>query len=185
MDCLCRISGQRVAKSGLEFDVTTVVTVEGSRLWESISTYLVRGKKYGEPQEAPALAAMADLEQPDTETQWHVPRNMGRRYAGISKDYNPIHISRILAKLFGFKRDLIHGFWSAARCLNAVPALPADDSVRCDLLFKGPVFMDSDVRLKAAVSETRRRFDLFCGSNPRPCLAGAVWSEATPSPLVT
>ena len=38
----------------------------------------------------------------------------GRRYAAISGDYNPIHLSTISAKMFGFKTAIAHGMWTLA-----------------------------------------------------------------------
>jgi acyl dehydratase len=180
MDYSCRLCGQRVAKGGLEFDISTLILIGEARVWESISTYMVRGKKWGEPGEAAPLAAMPALDNPapEAEAHWHVPANMGKRYAKITGDYNPIHVSKVLAKLFGFKRDIIHGFQVAARCLTNLPDLPQAGKVRCDLIFKGPVFLDSDVTMKAECSETRRRFDLYCAKNDRPSVIGEIRAAA-------
>jgi len=173
MDLYCRIAESRVVKQGMEFDITTEVDVEGSRAWESVSTYLIRGK-YGEPQEPPEWTRLPGLPDGDLVAEWPVPKGMGKRYAKITGDYNPIHVSKLLAKIFGFRRDIIHGMWSAAKCLTALPPLAADHPLRFDAAFKGPVFMESTVSLKAQSGEDRHRFDLFCGGNPRPVLQGLL-----------
>lgn len=170
----CRIGGSRVVKAGLEFDITTVVETDGARPWESISTYLVRGRKFGEPVEPPAIAEMPVVEQANVEKGWHVPKNMGRRYAKISGDYNPIHVSRVLAKLFGFKRDIIHGMWMLAKTLGELPPLPEGGKQRCDVSFKGPVFMDHDTSLKAQAGETAHAFEIYCQGNDRPSITGGL-----------
>ena len=177
MNVKCRLADSRVVKSGLEFDVQTAIHVDGPRKWESIATYFVRGKKFGEAGEPPAIAGMAELGAPNTEAAFHVPKNMGRHYAGIARDYNPIHISKILAKLFGFKRDIIHGMWSAAKAMSQLPGVGTDGPLRHDLAFKGPIFMDSDVTVKAEAGDAGVRFDLFCGKNPRPSMCGHVRRE--------
>ena len=50
-------------------------------------------------------------------------KDLGRRYAAISGDYNPIHLGALSAKLFGFKQAIAHGMWSKARCLAALDAV--------------------------------------------------------------
>ena len=49
-------------------------------------------------------------------------RDVGRAYAEVSGDHNPIHTSRIGARLFGFPRPIAHGMWTQARCLAALPS---------------------------------------------------------------
>ncbi len=183
MDVRCCLAASRVVKSGLEFDVQTAIHVDGPRKWESIATYFVRGKKFGEAGEPPAIAEMDDLGEPNTDTTFHVPKNMGRHYAGIARDYNPIHVSKILAKLFGFKRDIIHGMWAAAKAMSQLPAVATDGPVRHDLAFKGPIFIDSDVSLKADAQDQGVRFDLFCGKNPRPSMCGHIRQADTGASL--
>jgi hypothetical protein len=103
---------------------------------------------------------------------------MGWRYGRITGDFNPIHISRVLARLLGFERDLIHGMWSAARCLAHVPMPALDAPVQADLLFKGPVFMESTATMHAHTEGDTTCFDLFCDDNPRPCIRGRVMQTA-------
>ncbi len=176
------LSGWRVVKQGIETNVTTRITAGEETVWESASVYLVRGK-HANPEDAPESAKLDALEGGDLETGWPVPLGTGRRYAAVCGDYNPIHISKWLAKLFGFKREIAHGMWSAAKCCAALPA-PPDGPQRIDLLFKGPVFMQSKVALKAETSGDARRFDLFCGSNPRPTIQG-LWAAAEPGTTLT
>ena len=51
-----------------------------------------------------------------------VPGDIGRRYAGVSGDPNPIHMYAVTARLFGFKSAIAHGMWSYARVLAALGA---------------------------------------------------------------
>ena len=122
LDSVVQVGGQRVAKKGLEFDLVTRMESDGKRVWESISTYLVRGK-FGEEEPKAEMAHLPPLELPEHEVSWRVPRNMGWRYARVSKDFNPIHLSQIMARLFGFPRALVHGFWTAGRCLPELPEI--------------------------------------------------------------
>jgi len=174
LDIVCALKGYRVIKAGIEIDVTTLLTSGGEPVWESLNSYLVRGK-YGEPDEASPYASVPGEISGEPAAEWHVPNGQGRKYAAVCGDYNPIHLYPITAKLFGFKRDIIHGMWSAAKCLGNVDA-PAGHPQRCDVLFKGPVFMDSHCRLIKQTQDGGQRFDLFCGKNDRPVIQG-FWRE--------
>lgn len=174
VDIQCRLTVTRVLKQGVEFEITTTLEQNGERCWESISANLIRGKKFGEPVEASPMAQLPELDGSETEFKWPVPRDMGWRYAKITGDYNPIHVSRILAKLMGFDRDLIHGMWSAARGLAHLPQPDATRPIRADLLFKGPVYMGSEVTMKLTSGDTDHTFDLYCSNNPRPVVRGRL-----------
>lgn len=175
LSALCRIAESRPVKAGLEFDITTVVSSGKECVYESISTYLARGK-FGEPVELPAYANIPALDNEDCKLlkEWRLPPNIGRQYAKVSGDYNPIHVSSILAKLFGFRKAIAHGMWSAARALAQLPTLPQDRALRAALAFKGPIFVGSRVSMKVEASESVRQFEVYCGNNPRPCVVGKV-----------
>lgn len=185
VDVQCRLIASRVLKQGVEFDITTALNIDGERCWESLSSNLIRGKKFGEPGEPSPLAQLPELGEEAGAHTWEVPRDMGWRYAKITGDYNPIHISRIMAKFLGFDRDIIHGMWSGARCLAHLPQPDGASPIRADLLFKGPVFMESQVTMKHAPRDGGHAFDLYCGDNPRPVLRGAVGPGNADEPLVT
>jgi len=174
---VCSLDAHRRAKAGMELDVSTILTRGEERVWESISTYLVRGK-FGEPEEQPARAQIAEAMPEDEAASWHIPPGTGRRYAKVCGDYNPIHLHPLTAKLFGFKRDIVHGMWAAGTAIANLD-LPQEDAAFCDLLFKGPTYMNSTVRLLRASVEDGVRFDLYAGSNPKPTING-WWRKAEP-----
>lgn len=176
LDFWCGVGPSRVVKQGLEFEMHTRATANGDAAWECVSTYLMRGSRFGEPGPAPSDAKFDELDGVNFETGWNVPYGTGRRYAKITGDFNPIHLHKHTAKLFGFPTDIVHGMWSLGKCAAQLPAPAAP--LRLDAAFKGPVFMGSDVALKARTSETGHRFDLFCGDNPRPVING-VYRAAT------
>jgi len=169
--CTMDYSAFRVVKQGAEADIVTEVSQDGEKIWESVSTYLFRGK-FGEAEAPPALAQLPELGSPDHDAEWAIPKYMGKRYAKITGDYNPIHINKYAAKLFGFPRDIIHGMWNLARAVNHVPPLDDGGARRLDALFKGPAFIGSAMKLQAETGADARRFDCFCGDNPRPVIVG-------------
>jgi hypothetical protein len=108
-DFSCETAGFRILEKGLEFDINSIYRIKGERVWEEISTFFVKGR-FGEQGEPSSLAEIETITESEEIGKWNLPANRGKQYAKISGDYNPIHISPTLAKLFGFKRDLVHGF---------------------------------------------------------------------------
>ncbi|MCG5450881.1 MaoC/PaaZ C-terminal domain-containing protein [Micromonospora hortensis] len=123
---------------GRQVDVVLVGSVDGAEVWRGVSTYLGRERKPGrrEPGERP--------EAPTATARWRVEPRIGTEYARVSGDHNPIHTSRLGARLFGFRRPIAHGMWSKARCLAALEArLP--DAYAVEVAFKLPVPLPSTV----------------------------------------
>lgn len=80
---------------------------------------------------------------------WRLPSDLGRRYAAVSGDVNPIHLNPLAAKAFGLPRTIAHGMWMHARALAALqPRLP--DSFEVSVQFTKPVLLPSTVRFAAA-----------------------------------
>ncbi|WP_278653060.1 MaoC family dehydratase [Pandoraea pnomenusa] len=127
---------------GQVFTVVTTARRDGVVVWTGESLYLRTGVRdaLGTPYRA-ELAAGIPMEALRT---WQVPADLGRRYARLSGDYNPIHLWPVTARLFGFRRPIIHGMWSFARALAEVVPAHADD---LDLLveFKTPVLLPGEV----------------------------------------
>lgn len=149
-----RLGEWREVAAGVEFDVQTVARVTGERVWESVMTVLVRNaggtgkksksgrsgsKKRGatEPGESPGVSRSVIL---------NVPESTGRRYGAISGDYNPIHLHAASARAFGFRRAIVHGMWSLARCLGELgDELAPMGAMRVEVDFKRPIELPSRV----------------------------------------
>jgi acyl dehydratase len=135
-------------RSGATVDLCATASTGGRQVWRSRSTYLSRGAK------APEGAPEADVEVPvggleRVVATWRVPDDAGRRYAKVSGDVNPIHLSGLAAKAFGFKRAIAHGMWVEARVLGALAGrLP--DAFTYDVGFRKPLFLPSTVALSTA-----------------------------------
>ena len=135
-------------RSGAAVDLRATVTIGGEEVWRSTSTYLARGAQAPEgAPEAVTDVAVTDLER--TAATWRIPDDAGRRYATVSGDVNPIHLSGLTAKAFGFKRAIAHGMWVKARVLGALAGrLP--DALELDVSFRKPLFLPSTVTLSTA-----------------------------------
>ncbi|MGY1841813.1 MULTISPECIES: MaoC family dehydratase [unclassified Modestobacter] len=138
-------------RSGATVDLVASVRSRGDEVWRGRSTYLARGAS------APDGAPEADVEVPVGEVEriaarWRVPDDAGRRYAGVSGDVNPIHLSGLTAKAFGFKRAIAHGMWVKARALAALSGrLP--DAVSVDVAFRKPLLLPSTVTLATSPAD--------------------------------
>ncbi|WP_371188507.1 MaoC/PaaZ C-terminal domain-containing protein [Thalassotalea maritima] len=74
-------------------------------------------------------------------TSMHVDEKLARAYAKISYDYNPIHISNHLAKLFGLPGTIMHGMYFAHLLLHNNKI----DSQRVKFEFKKPCLLPTDI----------------------------------------
>ena len=73
----------------------------------------------------------------------------GRRYAAVSGDANPIHLSPLTARALGFPRAIAHGMDTAARALAAVGARRGP-AYTWDVEFAAPVLLPSTPALRTA-----------------------------------
>lgn len=131
-------------RKGHTVDLHGQARVGGEVVWEGRSTYLVRGRGSDD-------AAPRDEQQPLPGTEvatWRLPKDLGRDYAKVSGDANPIHLTALSAKALGFPRAIAHGMWTHARALAAVqPRLP--DAHTVDAQFVKPVLLPSTVVLRS------------------------------------
>jgi acyl dehydratase len=127
---------------GKAFDVVTEVRVGRQIAWESTSTFLRRGK--GDPGAAPAEAFPVVDEDVAASATWTLPGDLGRRYAAVSGDRNPIHMHALTAKPLGFPAAIAHGMWTKARALAALEPRLAD-AFATDVRFRQPILLPAKV----------------------------------------
>lgn len=136
-------------RRGTEATVVTGVRRGTDLVWESSSTYLARHRTDAAPENKTATAPENRTREPrelpaplPRLAEWRLPADLGRRYGAASGDRNPIHLSPLTARLFGFPRAIAHGMWTVARCLAAhdVPT-----AARVHAEFKAPVLLPGSV----------------------------------------
>ena len=151
---------------GTVYDFHTLVRTDGETVWEETSSYLRRG-----PGEAGASSGSVF---PDAEPKglvWKLPADLGRRYAAVSGDHNPIHLYPITARALGFPRQIAHGMWTMARCVAALEnRLP--DAVRVEVAFKKPVLLPGSVAFGSAPVDGGYAFSLRSPEDGSPHLTG-------------
>jgi hypothetical protein len=128
----------RPHRRGRQFDIVAEGTLDGQVAWRGRSTYLHR-----EGDGSKSSGTQSDRDEPDDESleisaEWSIPGDVGRRYAAVSGDRNPIHMHPLSARLFGFPTAIAHGMWTKARALAAFEGrLPEAFTINAE--FKSPV----------------------------------------------
>ncbi|UVE17197.1 MaoC/PaaZ C-terminal domain-containing protein [Pseudomonas sp. LS44] len=142
---------------GALFSLITRLDDQLGLLWEGESRFLCRSVQLdGAPSEPGELAPLEVLPLAD----WAAPANIGRRYARVAGDYNPIHLTALSARLFGFPRAIAHGLWNKGRALAALAdRLPAA-GYEVEVQFRKPVLLPSHVRLLASAPAEQGQFQL-------------------------
>ncbi len=159
---------------GKTFTLVTEASVGDEKVWESVSTMLRRGDGNSDgtrpatASDAPDIAA--DL---TPSSEWRLGDDLGRRYAAVSGDRNPIHMHALTAKPLGFPRAIAHGMWTKARCLAALESrLP--DAFAVDVQFRKPILLPTRVEFASAGNEGRIEFAVRDAKKHTPHLEGSI-----------
>ena len=165
---------------GRTFSLVTEARIGDELAWESTSTMLHRGNGSATPDPGAKNSASPELHQlihpADREVdavrggglgasaEWRLGGDLGRRYAAVSGDRNPIHMHSLSAKALGFPRAIAHGMWTKARCLAAIESRLAD-AFQVDVRFRKPILLPGRVEFAStsqgdeidfAVRDTKR-----------------------------
>ena len=168
IDMTAAIGGSVLTSRGLEWNIDVSARVDNQVVWSGESVFLHRCKT-GILREAVAPICHEGEHQ-----NWQVDADIGRRYARVSGDYNPIHLTDITAKLFGFKQAIAHGMWSKARCLAALDQQLPDEGYSVDVTFHRPLFLPSQVLFFSQQLEERQQFSLFNQTAEQAHLEGFI-----------
>ena len=147
---------------GTQFELHGEATVDGEVVWRDRSTYLRREGRG-------SSGKRDDAEPPAASAIWRVPGDIGRRYARVSGDANPIHMHPLTAKALGQPTTIAHGMWTKARCLAALEGeLP--DAYTADVRFKLPLRIPG----RAAFSYRDGEFAVHDARSGKPHLSGRI-----------
>lgn len=153
---------------GRQFDLRTDARVGDELVWEETSTNLARGPGGGDGPASTSGASLRVVEPPRSDklshvdecshseepphrdellasAVWRLPGDLGRRYAAVSGDCNPIHLHPIPARLLGFRAAIAHGMWTAARCLAALGPGTVRYPFTVEIAFRRPILLPATV----------------------------------------
>ncbi|MHA7282895.1 MaoC/PaaZ C-terminal domain-containing protein [Arthrobacter sp. TMS2-4] len=167
--------------AGTQVDVTLEVRAGSERVWTGRSVYLARGVRRdgagsGErrDEERPVFTA------PTPTGVWRLDADLGRRYAAVSGDWNPIHLSALTAKALGMRTAIAHGMYLAARMVDQAAPAPFG-ALRWRIDFATPVLLPGSVTTSFARRDEDgvRRTDVvgWSATRRRPHFTGWVRAE--------
>lgn len=137
---------QAHAKGGT-FDLISEAYDGLGLLWRETSRMLVRGLHLdGQAGDAEELLPDSLPEA----TRWYADSDIGRRYAKVCGDYNPIHLSAPSARLFGFPTAIAHGMWTKAMAMASLRTHLPNSGYAFEVDFRKPVRLPSEVVLSAS-----------------------------------
>ncbi len=175
------IEGHRDTERGQEFDLHTEYVVAGEPLWDETCTFLARRKPAAvgaRPAQPPSPSRAGDV--PDAtaiqSSSFRAPAGLGRRYGFISGDVNPIHMSDLTAKAFGFPRAIAHGMWSLGRLASDFEPEQIGNGCELSVGFKLPIYMPSWLMLQRWPIENGSGFALRDAQGEKPHLTGTLKS---------
>jgi hypothetical protein len=170
---------------GRTFSLLTKVTVDGELAWESTSTMLRRGGGDNEAvkgaeselnQLLHPAGGKVDAVQGDglgVNAEWRLGGDLGRRYAAVSGDRNPIHMHALSAKPLGFPSAIAHGMWTKARCLAALESrLP--NAFATEVRFRKPILLPGRVEFASAPDGDQIDFAVRDAKRGTPHLDGRI-----------
>jgi acyl dehydratase len=154
---------------GRTFRLLTEARVGDELVWAGESTNLRRGGGGGSEvsREHGGSAELRD------EAEWSLPEDLGRSYAAVSGDRNPIHLYGVTAKAFGFPRQIAHGMWTKARCLAQLDSR-VPDAFTVEVAFKKPILLPARVKFATAASDERTEFTVRSARDDAPHLVGSL-----------
>ncbi len=155
---------------GRTFSLVTEASTGGKVAWESTSTMLRRDGAAAEP---PAGGTQSEDDEWTASAEWKLDGDLGRRYAAVSGDRNPIHMHALTAKPLGFPRAIAHGMWTKARCLAALESrLP--DAFTVEVRFRKPVLLPGRVEFAGSTQGDRIEFAVRDAKLGTPHLDGQI-----------
>jgi len=164
---------------GRTFSLVTEASVGGEPAWKSTSTMLRRGSGTPDSADGPqrrhigVSEAHRQGEELVASGEWKLGGDLGRRYAAVSGDRNPIHMHALTAKPLGFPRAIAHGMWTKARCLAALESrLP--DAFAAEVRFRKPILLPARVEFASSTQGEQIDFAVRDAKRGTPHLDGQI-----------
>lgn len=142
--CVTTVRLEPSTTSGARFVALETIVWQGERrVLDCASKYLAAAGKRGG-------AARSAQDRPPSAPEfggWRVGSGEGRAYARVSGDWNPIHLTRWTARLFGIEAPIIHGMHSVAKALALLEARQGRRVGRVSVRFRSAVPLGSRIAM--------------------------------------
>ena len=155
---------------GRQFDFRAEAELAGSLAWRETSTYLKRENGESGSSGSGGDDPHAGLHET---ADWSVPGDVGRRYADLSGDRNPIHLHSLLAKPFGYPTAIAHGMWTKARILASFEGR-VPDVFSIETEFRSPLRIPGRARLWSGRRDRGWAFRLESPDGERAHALGSI-----------
>lgn len=160
-------------EKGLVVVLESKVWVQDQLVWQSSSKYLYQHKLKDALRLEPWMSLAINYRQLVRTQSWVLNASLGNHFAKISGDYNPIHVSRLGAKLFGFPSKIAHGMWALGRSLAALQSNTVVQQSELTVEFKRPILLPCSVEFfKQATSALNSEFEVRRKGSKQPHLSG-------------
>ena len=161
VDIAVKVAAFRAHRSGTEVVLESTVTssTSGATLVEEQSVYLAKGVRLKDAEGFEEVQAQREAIKSGAETikreqfkvpfptaQWKLAGNTGRKWAKVSGDWNPIHITSVSAKALGMPAAIAHGMYTASRALAEAQVLPGQ-SYEFQISFGAPVVLPTTINV--------------------------------------
>lgn len=144
---------------GSLFPVLMVNFRQGGKTFLSCqSDYFFRRKRQS-PKKKKEREAPTFL-QAEQQEHWELAADTGRIYARLSGDFNPIHLYPWFARLSGFPRRIIHGWYSLSRALATIERGRGEPISFVSVQFKKPLLLPGEATLHWRTEEDGTAFQL-------------------------
>lgn len=139
----CTLEAGPAHPRGIAFCLLTRVDARGETISQS-KAFLLHRTKDTVPLTKPPLEISLDGLGSENR-RWSISESIARKFALVSGDINPIHLSKITARALGFEGILIHGNWILARILAEHEEVLKQENIRFLCHFKRPIILPAQV----------------------------------------
>ena len=172
----------RKVKRGLEIDVVVeIVSFDEDVVFRQVFTMLqfmtFKTKPSAPAQKADELSA--DMFARGESRAFGMSAGSPRKWAAICKDYNPIHMSALTAKMFGFRSTIAHGNHTLAIALRRlenyddISVYTEDKPFSMEVHFRRPIVLPATLRALGLQGEDRQ-YDVCVEQSGKICLSASL-----------
>jgi hypothetical protein len=137
-------------KRGWEVTIVVELVSENTILYRQFFTFLQFAKHSTPPVQG---ESPSDAVETTPSTSVRLLPTDPSLWAALSKDYNPIHFSSTLARLFGFKSMIAHGNHVLAKGLAKLDDVDTKGIKSMEVDFRRPVFIPSELDVSSEVGQ--------------------------------